>query len=151
MICATVEAILAQRLVRRVCTKCREEAKVSSSMLLDLGMKKEDIQGKKFFKGTGCDDCNNTGYKGRIALFELMMMNDTIRDMVMGNASTDELREEACKLAWCRCDEFGIGHGRRWNHHPRRSHPRNSGGIECDSQKPVAREVQKLRAQRLKS
>ena len=93
MICATVEAILAQRLVRRICTKCREETKVSTSMLADLGMKTEDIAGKKFFKGTGCDNCNNTGYKGRIALFELMILNDKIRDMVLGNASTDELRE----------------------------------------------------------
>ena len=95
MICATVEAILAQRLVRRICTKCREETKVSSAMLMDLGMKQEDIEGKKFFKGTGCDACNNTGYKGRIALFELMVLNDKIREMVLGNASTDELRDEA--------------------------------------------------------
>ncbi len=108
MICATVEAILAQRLVRRVCTKCREEAKVSSSMLVDLGMKPEDVKGKKFFKGTGCDNCNNTGYKGRIALFELMVMNDTLREMVLANASTDELREEARKFGMVPLREFGI-------------------------------------------
>ena len=60
-------------------------------MLFDLGMKEEDIQGKTFYKGTGCENCNNTGYKGRIALFELMVLNDTLREMVMSNASTDEL------------------------------------------------------------
>jgi type IV pilus assembly protein PilB len=109
MICATVEAILAQRLVRRVCTKCREETRVSTSMLEDLGMKREDIKGKKFFKGTGCDNCNNTGYKGRIALFELMLLNDTMRDMVLQNASTDELREEARKNGMVPLREFGIG------------------------------------------
>ena len=108
MICATVEAILAQRLVRRICTKCREEAKVSTSMMTDLGMKPEDVEGKKFFKGTGCDACNNTGYKGRIALFELMVLNDTIREMVLGNASTDELREEARKNGMLPLREFGI-------------------------------------------
>ncbi|MGB1816010.1 MAG: GspE/PulE family protein [Rubripirellula sp.] len=108
MICATVEAILAQRLVRRICTKCREETKVSSSMLTDLGLKPEDITGKKFFKGTGCDNCNNTGYKGRIALFELMILNDKIRDMVLGNASTDELREEARSNGMLPLREFGI-------------------------------------------
>lgn len=108
MICATVEAILAQRLVRRVCTKCREEAEVSSSMLFDLGMKEEDIQGKTFYKGTGCENCNNTGYKGRIALFELMVLNDTLRDMVMSNASTDELRDEATKFGMIPLREFGI-------------------------------------------
>ncbi len=109
MICATVEAILAQRLVRRVCTKCREEARVSTSMLEDLGMKREDIQGKKFYKGAGCDNCNNTGYKGRIALFELMLLNDTLRNMVIKNASTDELREEARKNGMVPLREFGIG------------------------------------------
>jgi len=108
MICATVEAILAQRLVRRVCTKCREEATVSSSMLYDLGMKEEDVQGKTFYKGTGCDNCNNTGYKGRIALFELMVINDTLREMIMGNASTDELRDEAQKFGMVPLREFGI-------------------------------------------
>jgi type IV pilus assembly protein PilB len=108
MICATVEAILAQRLVRRICTKCREETKVSTSMLADLGMKTEDIAGKKFFKGTGCDNCNNTGYKGRIALFELMILNDKIRDMVLGNASTDELREEARANGMLPLREFGV-------------------------------------------
>lgn len=108
MICATVEAILAQRLVRRVCTKCREEATVSSTMLYDLGMKEEDILGKTFYKGTGCDNCNNTGYKGRIALFELMVINDTLREMIMSNASTDELRDEAQKFGMVPLREFGI-------------------------------------------
>ena len=108
MICATVEAILAQRLVRRVCTKCREESKVSSDMLHDLGMQRGDIDGMTFFKGTGCDQCNNTGYKGRIALFELMVMNDTIREMVMGNASTDDLRDEAQKNGMIPLREYGM-------------------------------------------
>jgi len=108
MICATVEAILAQRLVRRVCTKCREETRVSTAMLEDLGMKRKDIEGKKFFKGTGCDNCNNTGYKGRIALFELMIMSDALRDMVIQNASTDDLRDEAQRNGMVPLREFGI-------------------------------------------
>jgi type IV pilus assembly protein PilB len=108
MICATVEAILAQRLVRRICTKCREEAKVTTAMLMDLGMKSTDAGKKKYFKGTGCDQCNNTGYKGRIALFELMVLNDKIRDMVLGNASTDELREEAMRAGMVPLRQFGL-------------------------------------------
>ena len=95
MTCATVEAVLAQRLVRRICVKCREETDVNQDMLFELGMTLEEIAGKKFFKGVGCDQCNNTGYKGRIALFELMVLTDKIREMIMGNASTDELRDEA--------------------------------------------------------
>lgn len=95
MICATVEAILAQRLVRRICPKCIEETDVSTDMLRDLGTTQEEMADKKFYKGAGCDQCNNTGYKGRVALFELMIMNDVIRDMVLANDSTDDMRDEA--------------------------------------------------------
>ncbi|WP_145387384.1 GspE/PulE family protein [Stieleria neptunia] len=108
MTCATVEAILAQRLVRRICQKCREETKANVELLYQLGMKPEDVSGRKFFRGTGCDQCNNTGYKGRIALFELMILNDKIREMVMGNASTDELRDEAAKDGMTTLREAGM-------------------------------------------
>ena len=108
MICATVEAILAQRLVRRVCTKCREETKPSAQILFELGLKKEDVAGQKFYKGTGCDACNNTGYKGRTALFELMVLNDKIREMILGNASTDELTEQASKDGMVALRDFGM-------------------------------------------
>jgi type IV pilus assembly protein PilB len=95
LITATVEAILAQRLVRRVCTQCREEAVPSSELLQDLELTAADIVGKKFYRGKGCDACNNTGYKGRVGLFELLIMNDNLRDLVMQNASRDELRDAA--------------------------------------------------------
>lgn len=108
MICATVEAILAQRLVRRICTKCREETKVSAGILFELGMKKEDVGDRKFYHGVGCDACNNTGYKGRIALMELMVPNDKIREMILGNASTDELRDEGQRGGMVPLREFGM-------------------------------------------
>jgi len=95
MICATVEAILAQRLVRRICTKCREKTRVSTDLLMELGMTRDDVEEVDYFKGTGCENCNNTGYKGRIALFELMVMNDAIREMIMAGDSTDDLRNKA--------------------------------------------------------
>ncbi|MGV3606144.1 MAG: GspE/PulE family protein [Planctomycetaceae bacterium] len=95
LITATVEAILAQRLVRRVCTQCREGYDPGDEVLAELGMKAEELQGRQFFRGKGCEVCNNTGYKGRVGLFELMIMNDTLRDLVMKNASIDELREAA--------------------------------------------------------
>jgi type IV pilus assembly protein PilB len=62
-----------------------------------------------FLRGRGCDACNNTGYKGRVGLFELMVLNDTIRDMVMGNASTDDIRSEAQKNGMITLREFGMG------------------------------------------
>ncbi len=108
MICATVEAILAQRLVRRVCTKCREEIKPGNDMLYELGLERADLEGKKYYRGAGCDACNNTGYKGRVGLFELMVMNDTIRDLVMRNASTDEIREQSQKDGMITLRDFGM-------------------------------------------
>jgi type IV pilus assembly protein PilB len=95
LITATVEAILAQRLVRRICSQCREETTPSEELIIDLGMKISDFKGKKVYKGRGCEVCNNTGYKGRVGLFELLIMNDTMREMVMANCAVDELREAA--------------------------------------------------------
>ena len=97
LITATVEAILAQRLVRRVCVGCKEEVQPSPEVLVDLDLKPEELKGKKFYRGKGCDVCNRTGYKGRVGLFELMIMNDDLRDMIIRNATTDELRTAAQK------------------------------------------------------
>lgn len=109
MICATVEAILAQRLVRRICPKCREETRVSADLLFELGMERDQLGNDKYYRGTGCDACNNTGYKGRVGIFELMILNDFIRDMVMANASTDEIRNQAQKDGMITLREFGMG------------------------------------------
>ena len=95
LITATVEAILAQRLVRRICTGCREEIVPGADVLADLEMTTDQAVGKKFFRGKGCDKCNRTGYKGRLGIYELLIMNDEMRDMIMRNASTEELREAA--------------------------------------------------------
>jgi type IV pilus assembly protein PilB len=95
LITATVEAILAQRLVRRVCSNCREEVRPAGEMLAELQLTPTDVADKKFFRGKGCDTCNNTGYKGRVGLFELMIMNEDLREMVIRNASTDDIRDKA--------------------------------------------------------
>jgi len=97
LITATVEAILAQRLVRRICVHCREEVVPGAEVLGDLELTSDQIADKKFFRGRGCDKCNRTGYKGRLGLFELMIMNDDLRDLVMRNASTADLRDLARK------------------------------------------------------
>ena len=97
LITATVEAILSQRLVRKVCTKCREQYTPSREVLGDLELTADDLKGKKFFRGSGCENCNNTGYKGRVGLFELMIMNNELRELIMKNVSADMLREAARK------------------------------------------------------
>ena len=95
LITATVEAILAQRLVRRICSNCREEIFPGPDVLADLELTTDQLEGKKFYRGKGCDKCNRTGYKGRLGLYEFMIMNDDLRDMIMRNASTEDLREKA--------------------------------------------------------
>ncbi len=108
LITATVEAILAQRLVRRVCVACKEEVPASEDLLSELGMKLSDVEGKRFFRGRGCEICNNTGYKGRVGLYELMIVNDTIRDMIMQNASVDDLRKTAVGFGMVTLRESGM-------------------------------------------
>ena len=95
LITATIEGILAQRLVRRICAHCKEEVMPTAEMLADLELDSTMIAGKKFYRGRGCQNCNRTGYRGRVGLFEMMPVNDDMRDMVMNNASTDQLRVAA--------------------------------------------------------
>jgi len=95
LITATVEAILAQRLVRRVCKNCKEEVTPGADVLADLEITSDQLVGKKFYRGKGCEKCHNSGYKGRVGLYELLIMTDELRDMVVRNASTEELREVA--------------------------------------------------------
>jgi type IV pilus assembly protein PilB len=108
LLTATVEAILAQRLVRRVCSKCREEYVPTKEVLDDLELSAADLKGKKFYRGSGCETCNNTGYKGRVGLFELMIMNNELRDMIMRNCSTDELREAARRAGMVSLRDAGM-------------------------------------------
>lgn len=95
MITATVEAVLAQRLVRRICADCRTEFEPSDELLMELQLPVEQARKYKFYYGKGCARCNNGGYKGRIGLYELLNVNDDIRDLIAANASTDELRNMA--------------------------------------------------------
>ena len=108
LITATVEAILAQRLVRRICSNCCEEVVPGSDVLADLELTSDQAVGKKFFRGKGCGKCSSTGYKGRLGLFELLIMNDELRDMIMRNASTGDLREAARKSGMKTLREAGM-------------------------------------------
>jgi len=98
MITATVEAIEAQRLVRRVCTNCRTWYDPTREQLMELNLTPDMLKGRKFAFGEGCDKCNNNGFKGRTGLYELLLMTDDLRDMVSRGASTDALRNHTRKL-----------------------------------------------------
>jgi type IV pilus assembly protein PilB len=97
LITATVEGIIAQRLVRKICTKCREEFQPSEEMLMELELTPEQVGDKTFYYGKGCDNCNNTGYRGRTGIYEIMTFNDEIRDLIMNQASTSVLRQAAIR------------------------------------------------------
>jgi type IV pilus assembly protein PilB len=96
LITATVEAVLAQRLVRKICANCRTEFTPSPEVAMELGMTPEQAAIKKFFYGKGCERCNNTGYKGRMGIYELLIMNEELREMIVSEASLDTFRE-ACR------------------------------------------------------
>ena len=108
LITATVEAILAQRLVRKICTLCKEEVIPNADLLADLEMTSDQLAGRKLFRGKGCDKCNRTGYKGRLGIYELMLMNDEMRDMIIRNCSTEDLRNTARKFGMVTLRDAGM-------------------------------------------
>jgi type IV pilus assembly protein PilB len=97
LITATLEGICSQRLVRKICTNCKTPYEPTEVQLRELSLTEEDIQGKKFYYGRGCSRCNGTGYRGRIGIFEIMLFDDEIRDLIMNRASTNVLRVAAQK------------------------------------------------------
>jgi type IV pilus assembly protein PilB len=108
LICASVEAIVAQRLVRKVCTGCKTEMVPTEEMLMELSLAPEDVAGKKFCFGTGCDACNKTGYKGRMALMEIMLVTERIKEMILAMASTEYIREAAREQGMRTLREAGL-------------------------------------------
>jgi type IV pilus assembly protein PilB len=95
-------------LVRKICEDCRTEFEPSAEMLMELGLRPEDVRGKKFYYGRGCDRCNNTGHKGRTGIYELVIMNDDIRDLISNGASTDELRAACLRHGMIGLREHGL-------------------------------------------
>jgi type IV pilus assembly protein PilB len=92
LVTATLEGIIAQRLVRKICEKCKTPFEPTEGQLSELGLTPDDIKGKQFYYGRGCGKCNNTGYRGRTGIFEIMTFNDEIRELIMNQASTNVLR-----------------------------------------------------------
>ncbi len=97
LLTATIEAVVAQRLVRRICLKCKEEYIPTEEQLMELQLTRATVEGRTFFRGRGCDGCNHTGYRGRMAIFEIMPMSDNLRDTVVSQISTNVIRAEARK------------------------------------------------------
>jgi type IV pilus assembly protein PilB len=108
LITATMEGVVAQRLVRRICTRCKEEFMPTEEMLLELQLRPEDVAGRVFYKGAGCDFCRGTGYSGRSALFEIMILDDEMRELIQKRASTNALRSAARRRGMRTLREGGL-------------------------------------------
>ncbi len=95
LVAASLRATMAQRLVRRVCRSCARDYTPSARELLALGAKPEQLKGARFMRGAGCAECNGTGYRGRMGIFEIFLISDDIRAMIYENASATQLRARA--------------------------------------------------------
>ncbi len=108
MVAATLEAVIAQRLVRRICRSCKTEFTPDDDMLYEMNLKREDIEGKKFFYGKRCMECNQTGYKGRTAIYEILVPSDRIKTMIIEGSSAADLRNVAIAEGMMTLRERGL-------------------------------------------
>ncbi len=108
LIASAVEAILAQRLVRLICSNCKEEDIPAEKELKELKLTEEEIKDKTFYKGKGCSLCNNSGYKGRIAIFELLVFDEDLRSLILDKAPVSKLRNQAVKNGMSTLREDGF-------------------------------------------
>src|SRR5712691_8446459 len=95
LVATSVHLICAQRLVRRLCKECKEEVAMPPQALIDIGYAPDETPSVKLYKGRGCNVCNNTGYKGRVGLYEVMEISDALREMILTGASSIEIKNKA--------------------------------------------------------
>ncbi len=108
LITSTLECVLAQRLVRTICNKCRVAYEPTDTVLSELGLTKADVQGRPFYYGKGCMECNETGYKGRKGLFELLVVSEPVRELINMRAPSGIIRAKALELGMRTLREDGI-------------------------------------------
>jgi type IV pilus assembly protein PilB len=108
LISSSVIMVLAQRLARRICSECKEQIKVHPQLLIDLGVPPDEAKSFPVYKGKGCPICSNTGYKGRLGLYEVMPMREEIKELILGRASASEIKKEALRLGMKTLRQSGI-------------------------------------------
>jgi len=108
LIASAVILILAQRLIRKICSECKEQIQVHPQLLIDLGIPPDEVKTFPVFKGKGCPICSNTGYKGRLGLYEVMPMKEEIKELILSRASTSEIKKEAVRLGMKTLRQSGI-------------------------------------------
>jgi type IV pilus assembly protein PilB len=95
LVASCIRLVMAQRMVRKVCTNCREEVKLSPETLQILGLTEDEVKDCKMYEGRGCTECNNTGYSGRTGIFEVMPISQTIERMILAKTSNLDIRQQA--------------------------------------------------------
>ncbi|MBI5483414.1 MAG: Flp pilus assembly complex ATPase component TadA, partial [Deltaproteobacteria bacterium] len=90
-----LNCVMAQRLLRRVCTTCRRPVQYSDAQLCEAGIDPDQVRGRTLYESVGCDKCNGTGYRGRIAIIELLELNDEIRDLIIAKVPATQLKQAA--------------------------------------------------------
>jgi type IV pilus assembly protein PilB len=108
LIANSIILVVAQRLVRRLCKKCRAKQDVPINSLVDMGFAEEEAKNVTVYKPKGCGQCNNTGYKGRIALFEVMQITDEIRDLILQKAHSREVKNKAMEQGMLTLRQSGL-------------------------------------------
>jgi type IV pilus assembly protein PilB len=108
LITATLEGVVAQRLVRKICTRCKEAYVPTEQSLMELGLRPEDVTGMKFYRGRRCDSCRGTGYSGRYGIFEIMLLDDELDNLIMQRTSTNVLRSAARKKGMRTLRDVGL-------------------------------------------
>ena len=108
LVSSAVNLVLAQRLVRRICNECRVEEEIPFEALIDLGVSESELGTFKCYRGKGCPECSGTGYRGRIALYEVMTMHEKLREMVLIGGSSSEIKKEALNLGMITLRRSGI-------------------------------------------
>jgi type IV pilus assembly protein PilB len=108
LIASTLEAVLAQRLVRVICKNCRETYHPSEKELAELNLSPEEIKNRTFYQGIGCKECNNSGYKGRTGIFELLIVNEAFRSLIVERPQIGLLRNLAKEIGMRTLREDGL-------------------------------------------
>jgi type IV pilus assembly protein PilB len=108
LVSSSLNLIVAQRLARRVCEKCSQETKIPPKALVDAGMKPERVKETRARKGKGCEDCNGTGFRGRVALYEVMPIKEEIKELVLRGGSAIDIKREAIRLGMKTLRQSGL-------------------------------------------
>jgi len=108
LVATSVQLIAAQRLARRICANCKEAVEVAPQALINLGFHKDEVGSFLVYKGRGCDKCNNTGYKGRVGLVEVMVITDDIRELILSGGTSIDIKKRANEIGMISLRRSGL-------------------------------------------